>query len=325
MTSQETLLNSLNHKDGKVPVDFGATSITGIHCSIVAGLRKYYGLEDRPVRLIEPYQMLGDIDEELIEIMGVDVIPMARFSTMFGFDLENFKEWKSPWGQILLVPEKFNVRESEEGYLMFPKGVRNVADWYMLLASDEDFVVELFDAQCEIAIRNLAKIHGAVGDTLDVAAICGTDFGTQNGTFCSLEKFMKLWYPRYKKINDWIHENTTWKTFKHSCGAVESFMNAFIESDFDIINPVQCSASGMEPQKLKDKYGDRISFWGAGIDTQKVLPYGTPEEVRSQVLKRLEIFSKNGGFVFNAIHNIQAKTPIENVAAMIEAVKEFNS
>ena len=417
MTSQEILLNSLNHKAGKVPVDFGATSITGIHCSIVAGLRKYYGLEDRPVRLIEPYQMLGDIDEELIEAMGVDVIPMARFSTMFGFDLENFKEWKSPWGQLLLVPEKFNVRESDEGYLMFPKGdssceacacmpkkgfffdarnrqgeidednlklednleeftdisesdlahwkadadkvrasnhkmgtiahmpttalgdiafvpamnldkpkgVRNVADWYMLLASDEGFVAKLFDAQCEIAIQNLAKIHAAVGGALDVAAICGTDFGTQNGTFCSLEKFMKLWHPRYKKINDWIHENTTWKTFKHSCGAVEGFMNAFIESGFDIINPVQCSAAGMEPQKLKDKYGDRITFWGAGIDTQKVLPYGTPEEVRAQVLKRLEIFSKNGGFVFNAIHNIQAKTPIENVAAMIEAVKEFNS
>ena len=136
---------------------------------------------------------------------------------------------------------------------------------------------------------------------------------------------MKLWHPRYKKINDWIHENTTWKTFKHSCGAVEGFMNAFIESGFDIINPVQCSAAGMEPQKLKDKYGDRITFWGAGIDTQKVLPYGTPEEVRAQVLKRLEIFSKNGGFVFNAIHNIQAKTPIENVTAMLEAVKEFNS
>jgi uroporphyrinogen-III decarboxylase len=80
----------------------------------------------------------------------------------------------------------------------------------------------------------------------------------------------------------------------------------------------------MDPKKLKEKYGDRIVFWGGGIDTQQVLPFGTKEEVRSQVLERLEIFSKNGGYVFNAIHNIQAKTPIENIVAMIEAVHEFN-
>jgi len=125
-------------------------------------------------------------------------------------------------------------------------------------------------------------------------------------------------------MNDWIHENTTWKTFKHSCGAVATFMDHFIASGFDIINPVQCSAAGMDPKTLKDKFGDRLVFWGGGVDTQHTLPFGTPEEVREQVLGRCEIFSKNGGFVFDAIHNVQANTPVANVVAMIDAVKSFN-
>ena len=90
------------------------------------------------------------------------------------------------------------------------------------------------------------------------------------------------------------------------------------------MNPVQCSAAGMDPQRLKDNFGDRILFWGGGVDTQKVLPFGTPQEVREQVLRRCEIFSKNGGYIFNSIHIVQCGTPIENVAAMIDAVHEFN-
>ena len=101
-------------------------------------------------------------------------------------------------------------------------------------------------------------------------------------------------------------------------------MRLFIESGFDIINPVQCSAAGMDPRILKEKYGSRLTFWGGGIDTQRVLPFGTPQEVREQVLERCRIFSANGGFVFNSIHNVQANTPVENIAAMINAVREFN-
>lgn len=154
--------------------------------------------------------------------------------------------------------------------------------------------------------------------------MCGTDFGTQNATFCSLDTFKSLYVPYYKRVNDWIHAHTTWRTFKHSCGAVESFMPAFIDAGFDIINPIQCSAEGMDPKKLKAQYGDRLIFWGGGVDTQRTLPFGTPAEVRVEVLERCEVFSKGGGFVFNAIHNVQANTPVANVTAMIDAVKEFN-
>jgi uroporphyrinogen-III decarboxylase len=124
-------------------------------------------------------------------------------------------------------------------------------------------------------------------------------------------------------VNDWMHRNTKWKTFKHSCGAVEPFVESFIECGFDILNPVQCSAAGMDAERLKARYGDRMVFWGGGVDTQKVLPFGTPEDVRRQVTERCRIFSRNGGFVFDAIHNVQAGTPVENIAAMMEAVHGF--
>jgi uroporphyrinogen-III decarboxylase len=105
---------------------------------------------------------------------------------------------------------------------------------------------------------------------------------------------------------------------------VARFYDSFIDAGFDIVNPVQCSAAGMDPEQLKERYGSRLVFWGGGVDTQKVLPFGTPEEVRRQVLERCEIFGRDGGFVFNTIHNIQAETPVENVVAMVNALKEFN-
>ena len=125
-------------------------------------------------------------------------------------------------------------------------------------------------------------------------------------------------------MNDWVHNHTTWKTHYHCCGAIEVFIEDFIDMGVDVLNPVQLSASGMDARQLKDKYGSRITFWGGGVDTQKVLPQGTPEEVREQVKQRCEIFSKDGGYIFNTIHIIQADAPVENIAAMIETVKEFN-
>jgi uroporphyrinogen-III decarboxylase len=100
-------------------------------------------------------------------------------------------------------------------------------------------------------------------------------------------------------------------------------MDLFIVAGFDIINPVQINASGMDPAELKKKYGDRIIFWGGGIDTQGVFAFGTPEQVKEQVKRQVSILNKNGGFVFNTVHNIQANVPFENVVAMLEALKEI--
>ncbi|NJL31763.1 MAG: methyltransferase, partial [Phycisphaerales bacterium] len=203
-------------------------------------------------------------------------------------------------------------------------GIRDIAEWYMSTAMRPDYVKAIFDKQVDIALGNMQRIADAVGDAIDVVVVCGTDFGTQASQFCSTGTFRDLWLPYYRKMNDWIHTHTQWKTFKHSCGAVEPLIEDFLDAGFDVLNPVQCSATGMDPQLLKEKYGQRLVFWGGGVDTQKTLPFGTPQEVREQVLQRCEVFGKQGGFVFNAIHNVQARTPTANIAAMLDALAQFN-
>ncbi|MFW6367431.1 MAG: uroporphyrinogen decarboxylase family protein, partial [bacterium] len=384
MTSKEAVKKALAHQSGPVPVDFGSTPTTGIHVSIVAGLREHYGLAKKPVKVIEPYQMLGEVDADLRAAMGIDVVGFGARGTIFGFPLENWKEWRAPWGQDVLVPGDFNVtmdgndvliypkgdtsaspsgrmpegsfffdsiirqepidedtldpadnteefapiseqdlahlaREAEKAaktdcgvianfggtafgdialipgpFLKCPKGIRDVAEWYMSIAARPEYVRSVFDRQLEVALANLPRIKEVVGNRVDAVFICGTDFGTQNSQFCSPETFDSLWLPYYKRVNDWIHENTTWKTFKHSCGAVEPLMDRFVSAGFDILNPVQCSATGMAPEGLKQKFGDRLVFWGGGVDTQKTLPFGSPADVRAEVLSRCEAFAPNG-------------------------------
>ena len=194
----------------------------------------------------------------------------------------------------------------------------------MSTAIRPDYVHAIFKRQCEIAIQNLTSLYEVVGDHVDAVFICGTDFGTQNSQFCSSETYEDLYAPYYKRVNSWIHENTLWKSMKHSCGAVEPLMENFIESGFDIINPVQVNAAGMDPNLLKEKYGDHLVFWGGGVDTQKMLPFGDPKEVENQVVEHCQIFSQNGGFVFNTVHNIQANVPLENIIAMFNGLRRFH-
>ncbi len=207
--------------------------------------------------------------------------------------------------------------------LKHPKGIRDITEWYVSTSSRQDYIHKVFEHQCEVAIANLERIHAVVGDSIQAVFLCGTDFGTQTSAFCSVKTFQTLYFPYYKQVNDWVHSHTQWKTFKHSCGAVSKFLPSLIECGFDILNPVQCSATGMEPEQLKERFGDQLVFWGGGVDTQSTLPFGTPAQVREQVMRRCEIFAPGGGFVFNAIHNVQAATPVENIVAMTDAVHEF--
>jgi hypothetical protein len=253
---------------------------------------------------------------------------MEDFTPIGDADLRHFKEnvekaaatgravvatfGGTAFGDIALVPA-INMKH--------PRGVREIADWYMLTVSNPDYVHAVFEHQCSVALGNLERIHAAVGNNVSAVFVCGTDFGTQTSQFCSPDTFRSLYRPYYKRINDWIHRNTTWKSLKHSCGSVEVLINDFIDAGFDILNPVQIAAAGMDPVRLKEKYGDRIVFWGGGIDTQKTLPFGTPGQVRTEVERLCRIFGKNGGFVFNTVHNIQARTPVENVVAMLEGLR----
>jgi uroporphyrinogen-III decarboxylase len=208
--------------------------------------------------------------------------------------------------------------------LRHPKGIRRIEEWYISPLIRPDYVKAVFDRQTDIAVTNLQKINAACGEAIDAVQTCGADFGFQSGQFFSPATFRDIWVPYYRRMNDWIHANTRWKVFKHCCGAVAPLIPCFIEGGFDVLNPVQTSAVGMDPATLKREFGRDIAFWGGGVDTQHVLPFGTPAEVRQQVLERCEIFGRDGGFIFNAVHNVQHGVPVENIVAMIDAVREFN-
>ncbi|MEF9895308.1 MAG: uroporphyrinogen decarboxylase family protein, partial [Clostridia bacterium] len=143
--------------------------------------------------------------------------------------------------------------------------------------------------------------------------------------YMALSAYREFYKPRHKCINDWIHQNTGWKTFYHSCGSVAAFLPDFYEIGVDILNPVQTTAADMDARGLKENWGDKFVFWGGGINTQQTLPFGTPEEVYNEAIDRLSIFAPGGGFVFNAVHNIQGQTPTENLVALFQAIKDYNA
>ena len=113
--------------------------------------------------------------------------------------------------------------------LKHPKGIRDVTEWYVSISSRQDYIHKVFEHQCEIVLANLKCIYEVVGDNIQAVFLCGTDFGTQTSAFCSVKTFENLYFPYYKRVNDWIHGHTQWKTFKHSCGAVSKFLPSFIE------------------------------------------------------------------------------------------------
>jgi hypothetical protein len=423
MNSRERVTLALNHEEpDRVPLDLGASATTGMHASSVYRLRQALGLDDTgtPVKVVEPYQMLGEIAPDLMEALGVDVVGLGATATLFGFVNEGWKPWTTFDGTPVLVPEGFNTdpepngdilmypegdrsappsgrmphggwyfdtivrqppvnddnltvednleefgpisdqelahfeREAERLYtetdtdgqgprailanfggtafgdialvpapwLKNPKGIRDVEEWYVSTVLRRDHVYAIFNRQCEIALDNLAKLYQVVGDRVSAVFVTGTDFGTQKGPFMSNKAYRDLFMPFHKRVNGWIHEHTAWKTFMHTCGSIVALIPDFIEAGFDILNPVQCSATGMDPLELKRRFGDQVTFWGGGVDTQHTLPFGTPEQVRQEVRERIRVFGPGGGFVFNTIHNVQAGVPAGNLVALYEAVQE---
>jgi len=193
--------------------------------------------------------------------------------------------------------------------------------YFIDMAIDKEFVHALLDKTVSLHEKLLGNVLDKCSQYLDVV-IQGGDLGTQNNTLISLEMYHEFVKPRQERIIRFIKERTNAKVYWHSCGAVSSLINDFIEIGIDILNPVQVSAKGMDPAGLKKKYGDRIVFWG-GIDSQNVLPYGSPEDVRNAVKNLIKSAAPGGGLVVSAVHNIQADVPEENVLALFDAVKEF--
>jgi uroporphyrinogen-III decarboxylase len=203
-----------------------------------------------------------------------------------------------------------------------PPSVGSIPDWLTLLVTEPAYVSELFDLATEIAIDNLKLYWGALGEDIDIIHLDGYDFGAQKRELFSPKIFEEFFEPCYKAQCDWVHTHTPWKTAKHCCGSIPNIIEPMTRAGIDILNPVQTSATGMDPKWLKETFGNRITFWGGGVDTQKVLPFGTPEEVYQHVAERTKILMPGGGFLWNSIHNIQYTVPPENILAAIQAVQD---
>jgi len=403
VTSRERVLKAVNHEEAdRVPIDLGGTLMSGIMASAYGRLKKHLGLDAKPPRVYELYQMLAEVEEPVLKRLHCDVAPLDPLTGFFEIKRERWKPWLLFDGTVVEAPGDFRATvDPATGDLLLPPGgdttrppmgrmpkggfyfdmigstqaatdfkppavedykrglkpisdeeldhlrkraehlhhhtdyavlggwwggglggVGTFADWMCLLVTEKAYVHDIFAAQVENAVRSLERYSQAVGDDVDILGVSGHDFGTQKGELLSPALFAELYAPHFKRINDWIHQHTRMKTFFHCCGSMWNLLPIFVEMGVDIVNPVQCSAANMDPRRLKERFGKQIAFWGGGVDTQKTLPFGTPDEVRAEVAERIRVFAPGGGFVFNAVHNIQHGTPPENIVAAYDAAAE---
>ncbi len=232
------------------------------------------------------------------------------------------------WKQ--LREKTLKLRESSDRALMVNCGC-NLFEWGAFLRRMDNFMMDimidthnaevLLDALMEQHLGMLKNVCESVGDIVDVIRL-GDDLGMNSGPFMSPEKYRELFKPRHTILCDFIKKNSSMHPLLHSCGSIYRLLPDIIEAGFEAVNPVQTSCTEMEPERLKKEFGNDITFWGGGADTQKVLNRATPEEVKDHVKKRIDVFAPGGGFVFNTVHNILPEVPPENVIAMFEAIDE---
>jgi len=202
------------------------------------------------------------------------------------------------------------------------QALRGWSQFMMDLAIERAFAEDLMDKMVEVHLKNLEGYLQAVGSHIQIIQM-GDDLGTQNAPQLSPDMYREMIKPRQQRVYQYVKTHSKLFVFLHSCGSVYDLIPDLIDAGVDILNPVQTSAHNMDPQRLKSEFGDRITFWGGGVDTQHDLPDGTPEQIAGHVEERMQIFAPGGGFVFAAVHNIQANVRPENIVALFETAKKI--
>ena len=404
MSSRDRIIAAINHRQpDRVPVDLGASTVTGISAIAYNNLKKQLGI-NQPARVFDVVQQLANIDMEVINMFGVDALDINRISAESGewYEVEladgsraEFPHWYQPvtmpdgsWqtfhddGTVLSrmpvgatffdqmffpyengYPDSFdnlndaltkiswvvhshssNLNDEElrekliklkelSGKALVMSGgvkllelgffIRRMDNFLTDLLLEPEKLSQMLDKFVEMHLAGLENKCDSLGDIVDVIRF-GDDLGMKTGPLMDLDTFRRFFKPRYKILCDYVKKHTGMKIFLHSCGSIRQFIPDLIEVGIDILNPVQTNSHDMDPASLKKEFGKDIVFWGGGVDTVSVINHGTPEEVRKDVLKRCEIFSKDGGFVFAPIHNILSEVPPMNIIAAYNAVREFN-
>jgi len=409
MTSRERVLAALNHVEpDRIPVDLGGHRSSGIAALAYHRLRRHLELPEKTVRVYDMVQQLAIVDEDVLDLFGIDTIEMGRG---FLLDEEDWKPWVLPDGTPCEIPSYTNLEKRGEDWFildkegtelgvlkkgslyfeqtLFPlmeRGIKNdhfedleemlgkqiwsaVAhpgahmemdepglqelakgakalrersdraivglfggnmfelpqmlyrmDHYLLATGMyPDKVLELSEKLYQIHLKNLEKWLTAVGPYIDVM-LFGDDLGGQQGPLISPEAYREFYKPYHKKLWGRARELAGVKVQLHCCGGIYELLDDLIEAGLDAVNPVQISCRGMDPARLKKDFGERITFWGGGCDTQRILPLSNPGEVSEHVRELCGIFSPGGGFVFQQVHNILANVSPENTMAMLESI-----
>jgi uroporphyrinogen decarboxylase len=185
----------------------------------------------------------------------------------------------------------------------------------VLLVNGPDILRAMMEKVLEVYLAQAEGVLQAAGSLVDAVYGLADDLGTQDSLWLSPGQYRSIVKPYHRRVVEFIRKRTAAKVIFHNCGAVQGFIPDLIEMGVDALNPVQVSARGMDPARLRREYGRDLVFWG-GIDTQQVLPRGTPEEVHEEVRRRVDALCRDGGYVLSAVHNIQPDVPPENVLAM---------
>lgn len=325
------------------------------HETILAnGDKAFYPIHFNPVKQADgSYHCYDEDGKRLLALMpqGATFFDQSYFPYINGFP-ENYDTLDEEMGRVLwsryvhspwdhtqdpdfwktLREKTLQLRASTDKALMIVCGcnlfewgtfLRRMDNFLMDLLCEPDQVARMLDQLLERHLATLAKVCDSVGDIVDIIRF-GDDLGMTSGPFMDVDTYRSLFKPRHKQLCDYVKTHSQMHTFIHSCGSISSLMPDLIEAGIEIFNPVQTNARQMEPEFLKKEFGQDCTFWGGGVETVGTLNNGTPEQVREQVLERLEIMSAGGGFVFNTVHNILPDVPPQNILAMFDAIKEFN-
>jgi len=267
----------------------------------------YYDMRRHPLEHISTIQ-------ELRKVRFPDPVHPARFEGMAGRadELMNRRQ------------KAYVLGRNAAGIWEVALWMRGFENFFCDMAENPAFAEALMDIICEIKMKYWQRALETVGSNVMIVSEAD-DLASQNALLCSPAMYRKFIKPRHTRLFSFIKKQAKVpvKIFYHSCGAVAPLIADLIESGIDILNPVQVSAVGMDTRELKKRFGKDLTFYGGGVDTQEVLPHGTPTQVRDEVRRRIEDLAPGGGFIFNTVHNIQADVPPANIMAMWEALQEY--